>query len=670
MAFDILGNLSIKRQLQVIGLAAMMPAVCAGGLIIQNKLQERAFSTREVHGVSEARAFWNLAYPASRDIAELPSQADRKAALASFENTRRGRSHGEGEHTKVISRLMQHGWADGGRLPANEIHAFFKEALHCIRSIADQSNLTLDPQVHTFYLMDSAMFESPAALFYLARISHKVELFRTAGELSPQARAELFGLINSLQMRNEELAQKLERAFTEKPTLRETLGLKESRYQEAAKNLSTVLRSATLNTPSNHAARLSAAEVRSIAETAISAKAELWTELTNELEGQLKQRISSSDTAIGLTIALLAFISAISAWIAAMSGAQIIGGVRGLRDSLDRISEGITDVTLPHATDSTELGELAQAVMRVRDHTIALTSTEMSAEKEQALRDQRSSMLADIASKISAQVDTLVIDMNIACQTLMMNVDNVTSNAQDTQIHMVTTSQRLDGSTANFMRVAESITELARSTREIAQQSQNAASVADRARESTNRVKVTLAALEGAVQKITDMGSLIAGIASQTNLLALNATIEAARAGEAGRGFAVVASEVKALAAQTSNATSEIAGQLAAVRAAKSDVANVVGQVVGVIDEITSVSATIAAATEEQSVTTDDINFNIEETATDSRTVSDILKDVTNKSIDTTERAQELSVIATRLSEQADEVERTMAHLLKDLRAA
>ena len=51
----------------------------------------------------------------------------------------------------------------------------------------------------------------------------------------------------------------------------------------------------------------------------------------------------------------------------------------------------------------------------------------------------------------------------------------------------------------------------------------------------------------------------------RTNLPVTDA-IEAARAGDAGRGFAVVAAEVKALAAQTAQATSEIGGQIAEIR--------------------------------------------------------------------------------------------------------
>ncbi|WP_139905984.1 heme NO-binding domain-containing protein [Clostridium thermarum] len=69
--------------------------------------------------------------------------------------------------------------------------------------------------------------------------------------------------------------------------------------------------------------------------------------------------------------------------------------------------------------------------------------------------------------------------------------------------------------------------------------------------------------LEGKVNDITGIVSIVSSIAEQTNLLALNASIEAARAGEHGRGFAVVADSIRKLAEQSKEAVEDINSNLA-----------------------------------------------------------------------------------------------------------
>ena len=78
-------------------------------------------------------------------------------------------------------------------------------------------------------------------------------------------------------------------------------------------------------------------------------------------------------------------------------------------------------------------------------------------------------------------------------------------------------------------------------------------------------LKESIEAVGTAAVKINEITNTISEIAEETNLLALNASIEAARAGEAGRGFSVVASQIKKLAETSASAADEISQLIVSV---------------------------------------------------------------------------------------------------------
>jgi len=254
----------------------------------------------------------------------------------------------------------------------------------------------------------------------------------------------------------------------------------------------------------------------------------------------------------------------------------------------------------------------------------ALVFNEMMENFNQLVRQVR-----DSASQVSARV-----------AALSDNTDRVSQSS-----HLQ--NEKSNEAAAAVEQLAVSISSIAQSAEHVQHQSQESLS---RANEGSRNLTVLLGEMEvveSAVKEmaisvndfvrntesITQMTREVKDIAEQTNLLALNAAIEAARAGEQGRGFAVVADEVRKLAEKSSRSASEIdaitatlSAQSVAVRrsieqglehldssqSAVATVSSVLQATNGSVTEVGHGLDAIASATEQQRRVSSDVEASIE----------------------------------------------------------
>ena len=173
----------------------------------------------------------------------------------------------------------------------------------------------------------------------------------------------------------------------------------------------------------------------------------------------------------------------------------------------------------------------------------------------------------------------------------------------------------LEETAASMEELASTVKQNADNARQANQLAASASDVAERGGSAVSEVVTTMQGISASSRKISEIVSVIDGIAFQTNILALNAAVEAARAGEQGKGFAVVAGEVRSLAQRSAQAAKEIKGliedSVTKVGAGSQQVERAgatMQEIVASVKRVTDIMGEISAASEEQSSGIDQVN--------------------------------------------------------------
>ncbi|MEG8945539.1 HAMP domain-containing methyl-accepting chemotaxis protein [Rosettibacter firmus] len=244
--------------------------------------------------------------------------------------------------------------------------------------------------------------------------------------------------------------------------------------------------------------------------------------------------------------------------------------------------------------------------------------------------------LTNILSNIAEMINlTASISEQISSST-----EQMAAGAQEQSSQALEVVTQVEEMTRTILSTSKNATLASDASKKAGQVAREGGVVVEKTVEGMNRIAEFV---EKAVEKIQVLGKnseqigeivqVIDDIANQTNLLALNAAIEAARAGEQGRGFAVVADEVRKLAERTTKATKEISDMIKRIQEVTENVvvsmsegssevksgkslAQKAGEslkeIIYASDAVLDVINQVAAASEEQSVTSEQINRNVE----------------------------------------------------------
>jgi methyl-accepting chemotaxis protein len=659
-----LRDVRTRTKISLIVLLLLVPIGYSIWLVTVDRLALIATSERELEGsayIAAVRpAILAMATGTNAQEITVAIEAARKAQKQLRESKEAGILADEFAFTAELSATNG---SDGD--------AAIEKAAALLARVAEESNLSLDPELASYYLGSVVVLKLPAIIGEFIAERDIAAMVIAQDDFSTEQRVHLLTLSGRLKANLDGLRADLAGAFRGDGRLAEKIAGPLTAFDKAADGFTLNLDEALID---RNGKNVDGKRITQNYATAIRAADELWTEAATQLDRQVAARIARFKATLAITLSIVSAIVSMSVALAFVMLRQIVGPL----SRLERLAHDVRttdDYSLRIEYNSRdEVGRLAAAfngmLSEVAEGRARAIERSQERERQQERQQQRAAQLSELTRTFDQQATAVIETVLSAAVEMRDAAHSMTETAAKTSLQSTTAAATSKQASTNVQTVAVATEELAGSTGEIGRQVTESARITQAAVSEAEGTSRTMRSLAEAAEQIGQVVKLISDIAGQTNLLALNATIEAARAGDAGRGFAVVASEVKSLAVQTAKATGDISSKILSMQHVTGEAVAAIERISSTIAKVSEIAAVIAAAVEEQAAATREIAANVQQAANGTQDVSGTIGEVSVAAGHTGKSATVVLEAATRLSGEATGLKQEVDRFLTAVKAA